>query len=50
MNIIYTIKWTQPYYGWLDWKMQEVERKLQNSDFAEARSVIERILKNDRIN
>ena len=44
MNYHYKITWTQPYVGWHEWKMQELEQRLSYSDLAEAKSVIERIM------
>ena len=40
MNRLYTVKWTQPYYGWQEWRLQEIEKQLLNSDFSEANLVI----------
>ncbi len=40
MNRLYTVKWTQPYYGWQEWRLQEIEKQLSHSDFSEAKLVI----------
>ena len=40
MNLLYTVKWTQPYYGWQEWRLQEIEKQLLENDFPEAKSVI----------
>ena len=40
MNLIYRISWTQPYYGWHEHRLQEIEKQLSHSDFTEAKLVI----------
>jgi hypothetical protein len=40
VNRLYTVKWTQPYYGWQEWRLQEIEKQLLENDFPEAKSVI----------
>ena len=40
MNLLYTVKWTQPYYGWQEWRLQEIEKQLLNNEFTEAKLVI----------
>ena len=40
MNLLYTVKWTQPYYGWQEWRLQEIEKQLLENNFPEAKSVI----------
>ena len=44
MNLLYTIKWTQPYYGWQEWRLQEIEKQLLQNDFSEAKSVIAKVI------
>ncbi len=44
MNLLYTIKWTQPYYGWQEWRLQEIEKQLLQNDFSEAKSVIAKVM------
>lgn len=41
----YTYTWTQPYYGWQEWKAKELEEKLKSSGLLEAKAVIEKIMK-----
>jgi len=40
MTYQYKIKWAQPYYGWCDWRLQEIEKQLSHSNFSEANLVI----------
>lgn len=44
MNLIYRISWTQPYYGWQEWRLQEIEKQLLNNEFTEAKSVIAKVM------
>lgn len=44
MNLLYTVKWTQPYYGWQEWRLQEIEKQLLKNEFTEAKSVIEKVM------
>jgi hypothetical protein len=44
MNYQYKITWTQPYVGWQEWQLQELEKQLEYSDFAEAKLIIARIM------
>jgi hypothetical protein len=44
MNYQYKVTWTQPYVGWQESRQQEVEKQLAHSDFAEAKSIIARIM------
>ena len=44
MNLLYTVKWTQPYYGWQEWRLQEIEKQLLQNDFSEAKSVIAKVM------
>jgi hypothetical protein len=44
MNYQYKITWIQPYYGWHEWRQQEIEKQLEYSDFAEAKTIISRIM------
>jgi hypothetical protein len=40
----YKIKWTQPYYSWCEWHLQEIEKQLFHSDFSEANLVIAKVM------
>jgi hypothetical protein len=44
MNYQYKVTWTQPYYGWHEWRQQEVENQLAHSDLVEAKMIIARIM------
>ena len=44
MNLIYRISWTQPYYGWQEWRLQEIEKQLSHGDFTEAKLAIEKVM------
>jgi hypothetical protein len=44
MNYQYKVTWTQPYYGWHECRQREIENQLAHSDFAEAKSIIARIM------
>jgi hypothetical protein len=36
----YKITWVQPYYGWAEWRLQEIEKQLSRGNFPEANLVI----------
>lgn len=42
--MIYKFKWVQPYYGWIEWKEQEIEKQLSCGDFSEATLVLEKVM------
>jgi hypothetical protein len=44
MNYIYRISWTQPYYGWHEQRLQEIEKQLSLGDFSEAKLVIAKVM------
>jgi hypothetical protein len=44
MNLIYRISWTQPYYGWQEQRLREIEKQLSLGDFPEAKLVIAKVM------
>jgi hypothetical protein len=44
MNYNYKITWVQPYHGWLEWQLQEIEKQLSYGNFAEAKLVIAKVM------
>ena len=44
MNYQYTVTWTQPYVGWQECKLQELEKRLAYSDLSEAKQVLEKVM------
>jgi hypothetical protein len=40
----YKITWTQPYVGWQEWQLQELEKRLAYSDLTEAKQVLAKVM------
>jgi hypothetical protein len=40
----YKIKWKQPYLGWDEWYLREIEKQLSHSNFSEANLVIAKVM------
>jgi hypothetical protein len=41
---MYKLSWTQPYYGWQEWRLQEIEKQLSHGDFTEAKLAIAKVM------
>jgi hypothetical protein len=50
MTYHWTYRWTQPYTGWVQPWDTIIEKQLEQSDFKEARAIIDKVKKYDKGN